>query len=108
MSTVVAPPAEAPVLLTEERVDPRPTAPAWRWPVALMLVATAAAWIPLYLQRRGAHQPNVDDYLYTIVARQIADAGSLSGFVHAVLHTGQTAPLYVLLAAPGALYGVDG
>jgi hypothetical protein len=73
-----------------------------------MLVATAAAWVPLYLQRRGAHQPNVDDYLYTLVSRQLAGAGSLTDFVHAVLHTGQTAPLVVMLAAPAAMHGVDG
>jgi hypothetical protein len=73
-----------------------------------MLVATAAAWVPLYLQRRGAHQPNVDDYLYTLVSRQLAHAGSFTDFVHALLHTGQHAPLVVLLAAPGAVHGVDG
>jgi hypothetical protein len=73
-----------------------------------MLAATAGAWVPLYLQRRGAHQPNVDDYLYTLVSRQLAHAGSLGDIVHAFLHTGQTAPLMVLLAGPVAVHGVDG
>lgn len=72
-----------------------------------MLLATAGAWLPLYLQRRGAHQPNVDDYLYTLVSRQLAHTGSFTDFVHAVLHTGQTAPLVVLLTAPAAVHGVD-
>jgi hypothetical protein len=90
-------------------VEERAAAPASsRWPVLFMLATTAAAWTPLYLQRRRAHQPNVDDYLYTIVARQIFRAGSFGDIVHAFLHTGQTAPLVPLLAAPGAVHGVDG
>jgi hypothetical protein len=92
----------------QNTVDPPETPTGWRWPVAVMLLATAGAWLPLYLQRRGAHQPNVDDYLYTIVSRQLAHAGSFTDFLHTVLHTGQTAPLVVLLAAPGAVRGVDG
>jgi hypothetical protein len=80
---------------------------SWR-PVALMLLATAGAWLPLYVQRRAAHQPNVDDYLYTIHSVGLANAGSLTGLLDAVLHTGQFAPLVLLLAAPGALRGVDG
>jgi hypothetical protein len=78
------------------------------WPVALMVLATLGAWLPLYLQRRAAHQPNFDDYLYTIQSLNLAHAGSFTSLVHAVLHTGHEAPLVLLLAAPGALRGVDG
>jgi hypothetical protein len=73
-----------------------------------MLLLLTAAWVPLYLQRRHAHQPNVDDYLYTLQAWRLAHAGSFVDFLHGFLHTGQTAPLVILLAAPGALHGVDG
>lgn len=86
----------------------RVVAGASGWSVALMLLATAGVWVPLYLQRRAAHQPNVDDYLYAIHSVGLAHAGSLTGLVDAGLHTGQLAPLVVLLAAPGALRGVDG
>jgi len=65
--------------------------PSSRWPVAAMLLVVAAAWVPLYLQRRGAHQPNVDDYLYTLQSLTLAHAGSFGDLVHDVLHSGQTA-----------------
>jgi Concanavalin A-like lectin/glucanases superfamily len=78
------------------------------WPIALMLLATAGAWVPLYLQRRAAHQPNFDDYLYALEAQGFAHADSVTGLVRAALHTGQTSPLVPLLAAPGAVRGVDG
>jgi hypothetical protein len=59
------------------------------------------------MQRRVAHQPNVDDYLYTIHSLGLAHAGSLTRLVDAGLHTGQFSPLVLLLAAPGALRGVE-
>jgi hypothetical protein len=89
-----------------ERVKRR--AASWYWPVAAMLLLTAAAWVPLYLQRRRAHLPNVDDYLYALMSLRLAHAGSIGNFVHDFLHTGQTAPLVLLFSAPGAVHGVDG
>jgi Concanavalin A-like lectin/glucanases superfamily len=79
-----------------------------RWAVAAMLLVVAAAWVPLYLQRRRAHEPNVDDYLYALQSLKLTHAGSFGNLVHDILHTGQTAPLVPLLAAPGAAHGVDG
>src|SRR5581483_6552249 len=91
----------------EKTVDRPRTPTGWRWPLVVLLAGAVAAWLPLYLQRRRAHQPNVDDYLYTLVSRQIAHAGSFSDVIHALLHTGQTAPLVVALSAPLAVHGVD-
>ncbi len=72
-------------------------------PLVTLLVLTTAAWLPLFLQRVHAHQPNVDDYYYAYLAQLISN-GSVG-----VLHTGQTSPLVPTLAAPlVALYGVDG
>jgi Concanavalin A-like lectin/glucanases superfamily len=73
-----------------------------------MLLLVTAAWVPLYLQRRRAHEPNVDDYLYALQSLRLWHAGSFGNLVHDFLHTGQAAPLVPLLAAPGASHGVDG
>jgi hypothetical protein len=85
----------------------RPDRPRLPWrrciPLVALLVLTTAAWLPLFLQRIHAHQPNVDDYYYAYLAHLISD-GSVG-----VLHTGQTSPLVPTLASPlVALYGVDG
>ncbi len=42
-----------------------------------------------------------------MVSSQLDHAGSLTGLVHGFLHTGQTAPLVVLVAAPLAAHGVE-
>jgi hypothetical protein len=73
----------------------------WLW----ALLVSGLAWVPLYLQRRAAHQPDVDDYLYAAVKRNIGQRGPLE-MLHAALHTGHTAPLVPLLAAP-FMGGVD-
>jgi hypothetical protein len=70
-------------------------------------IAVLAVWLPLYVQRRSAHQPNVDDYLYANLSRQLYDAfaaNPLDG-IRAVLHTGTVAPLVPLLAAPLTHFG---
>jgi hypothetical protein len=63
-------------------------------PLVSVLALTMAAWLPLFLQRVSAHQPNVDDYFYAYLAQEIWN-GSVS-----FLHTGQTSPLVPTLAAP--------
>ena len=65
-------------------------------------------WVVLYLQRVHAHQPNVDDYLYTILATRLVQHGFV-GFFKAALHTGPYAPLYLVLGAPlGQVKGING
>ncbi len=74
--------------------------------LAAVLVVVGLLWILLFVVRIHAHQPNVDDYLYANVARGLTrSVDPLS----AVLHTGQTSPLVLVLAMPGvALFGVYG
>ena len=81
------------------------------WGPAFVALAVGRVWAGLYVQRGTAHTPNVDDYLYTRVAYTLGHllvARPLSG-VHAVLLTGQTAPLVPVVAAlPTHLAGVQG
>jgi hypothetical protein len=75
------------------------------------LLAVLVVWCALYLQRRTAHQPNVDDYLYASLSQKMYRAFATNPFkgVSAVLHSGETAPLVPLLASPlTRLDGVDG
>jgi hypothetical protein len=91
----------------------RPSVPLTRWPPALSwgLVIVAVCWTALFALRHHAHQPNVDDYLYTSTASNLGHAygSSFASGVRATMHTGQTAPLVPLLASPlAAAWGVDG
>jgi hypothetical protein len=71
-----------------------------------LLLVLAAVWIALFLLRIHAHQANVDDFEYAAVTRNLIRAPDP---ISAVLHTGQTSPLVLLLAAPGVdLFGVYG
>jgi hypothetical protein len=71
------------------------------------LIVTTIVWIPLFVQRVYAHQPNTDDYGYAVVSRHIAQSGD---FIRAILDTGKNAPLVPTLGAPGFLisgfYGI--
>ena len=70
------------------------------------LLAVAIVWIPLFLVRIHAHQPNTDDYGYAIVARHIAQGGD---FVKNFLDTGKNAPLVPALGVVGVrVAGVNG
>lgn len=59
-------------------------------------------WGVLFVLRVVGHQAGVDDFLYAGVARTIATSGNP---LSAILHTGQTAPLVPLLAAPFTAVG---
>jgi hypothetical protein len=83
------------------KIDPRS-----RLLLAGLLLVLAAVWIPLFLLRIHAHQANVDDFEYAALTRNLIRAPNP---ISAVLHTGQTSPLVLLLAAPGVdLFGVYG
>ena len=73
--------------------------------LAVALVVTTLVWIPLFIVRIHAHQPNVDDYLYAAMARHAFSGDFIGNF----LDSGQNAPLVPTLAAPGAeLAGLNG
>jgi hypothetical protein len=73
----------------------------------MVLFITALVWVPSFILRVQAHQSNVDDFLYTGVARQLTV--SPTDFVRGVLLSGQNSPLVPMLSALGArLYGVYG
>jgi len=79
---------------------------AWL-PPCLALAVTAVAWAPLFIEKVTAHQPNVDDYFYTRLADNLWHGNPLH--LWGILHTGQTAPLVLALAAPFAqVGGVEG
>jgi hypothetical protein len=89
-----------------------PTSTRVRVVVAGAVVAGAVAviWFVAWWVRWRYQSPNVDDYLYTIVAGQIWEpirAGDLVGAVAAFLNTGQTAPLIPALGAPLYRWGPD-
>lgn len=70
--------------------------------LAVVLVVTAVVWLALFVVRLHAHQAFVDDYLYATTSRSLTGGG---GFLHNVLHTGQTSPLVPVLAVPGTWLG---
>ncbi len=79
-----------------------PRSKQWAF-LAGALVLTTVVWVALFVERVHAHQPNVDDYLYSFLGNQI-----WNGHV-GVLHTGQTSPLVPTLAGPFVHeYGING
>jgi hypothetical protein len=62
------------------------------------LVVPSVAWVVLFVVRLQAHQANVDDYSYALLARQLSHSGD-------VFDTGHNGPLVIALAAPGARIG---
>ena len=65
-------------------------------------------WVLLFIGRVTSNQPNVDDYLYTILSSRLLQHG-VSGFFRGVLMSGPYAPLYLVGASPLAMArGVNG
>ncbi len=70
------------------------------------LLVVAIVWLPLFIARVHAHQPNTDDYGYAIVARHIGQGGD---FIKNFLDTGKNAPLVPALGVVGVrVAGVNG
>lgn len=90
----------------EPRIDPGLIRNRSGAQLAWALFVLGAVWTVLFVVRVHAHQANVDDYLYAVTARGISNAADP---LVAVLHTGQNAPLVLVLALPGVrLFGVYG
>jgi hypothetical protein len=74
--------------------------------LAGVLLALGLIWTALFLVRIHAHQPNVDDYYYSVVTRALTQSQNP---ISALLHSGRNSPLVLFLAMPGvALFGVYG
>lgn len=80
-----------------------------RLPLAAAGVVSVV-WVVTWLVRRQYGTPNVDDYLYTLVAHKLwmpVAAGDVLDAVDAFLSTGKNAPLVPALAAPLSGWGPD-
>ena len=77
---------------------------------ALTVFIVSLVWFIAWNVRRRIAEPNVDDYLYAIVARQIwapLANGDVWATAKTILGTGQNAPLVPLLASPLSTFGPD-
>ena len=85
---------------------------AHRWKLLRLLALgiVGIVWMLCWLVRLRYGSPNVDDYLYSSIARQLwtpLAQGHVRGAIAAFLHTGQTAPLVPALGAPLSVFGPD-
>ena len=70
----------------------------------------SVVWSAAWFVRLQHGTPNVDDYLYTLVAHKLwmpLAAGDVLGAIEAFLSTGKNAPLVPALGAPLASWGPD-
>ena len=71
----------------------------------------AAAWVSAALVRASYDSPNVDDYLYATMSRELwwrIASWRVDAALGAILGTGQVAPLLLVLGAPLSHFGIDG
>ncbi len=79
-------------------------------PRFVLSVAVGAAWLAGWIVRTHSASPNVDDFLYTILAHRLwvpLSRGHLIEAVHIFLTSGETAPLIPGLGAPLSGFGPD-